>query len=1369
MSVAVQAFPERAPAAEVGTNDFRISVMGTDGDTTVNVNTQAVAYNGDQTEYLVVWSADEMLNGEFEIYGQIVAADGSLLGSDFRLSDMGPDLNASYDATVPAVAYNAATNEYLVVWRGNDGTSENDIYGQRVDADGVEVGTNDFRISDVGSLSYAANAPAVTCHDTNGECLVVWEADYETVTANDEIEIFGQLLDGTGNAIGTNDFRISRMGPDNNANYDADAPRVVYNSANDEYFVVWVAEDDSLPLIDGEFEVYGQRLTSAGAETGNDDFRISDVGIDGIAATSASAPAVAYDPDAGEYLVVWSADETSGQSEIHGQRLTASTGAEVGTNDFRISDMGPDGSSSYGAFTPAVAYNGINDEFFVVWQGDDDTSPLVNNEFEVFGQRIASGTGAAVGANDMRLSDMGVDGNVAFNVAAGVSVAFNAASLEYLVAWTGDDTTDGEFEAYGQRVSNCGDSTIDTGEQCDAGASNGAAASCCSATCSYRPVDYICRGAAGECDVAETCTGASASCPSDSLQPADSTCTDDGNACTSDRCDGSSTACQHAAGNAGAVCRAAVDDCDAAEVCDGSSTSCPADVLDAAGTACASDGNPCTVDQCDGVNTACQHPAGNAGATCRAAAGECDAAEICDGADPACPVDAKVASGTSCSDDGNACTEDRCDGSGDACQHPAGNVGAVCRAAAGECDVAETCDGTATCPTDGLTDAGTSCSSDGNPCTIDQCDGASALCQHPAGNAGATCRAAADECDAAELCDGASTTCPGDAKQSADTACTDDGNACTLDRCDGSSDACQHPAGNTGTVCRAAAGECDIAETCDGTATCPSDALVPADSSCTSDGNVCTRDVCDGSSPLCQHPAGNAGTVCRAAAGECDTAETCSGEAAECPADAKAPADTTCSSDGNVCTLDRCDGSSDTCQHPAGNAGTVCRAGSGDLCDPDELCTGSEADCPADVVQPAGTVCRAGSGDLCNSDETCSGTAGAACPADAFEPSTTVCRSAAHDCDSAELCPGTPAGCPSDADLPDGTSCDDGDDCTIDEVCSGGVCGDATRICIDEFVAYRVNSSDAADTLPKGWNVTLNDEHVADGDGDDPENHAAKKTMGLLTPAGSDGTGMAVEPALHYLRYQVGPAGDGASAMLANGAFPPTVAHIPRRWELTNQFGTIVVDSRKVTAMLVPAATGDTGPLVAPSGKNHFLCYQVRTAKGVASDQTPELAPGVTKFRTDLQGYFRDTFDDCATDADGGIGFEGTSVEGHCLYDLKIPVELCSPAAMSEVEPPRESAATIEESNPVTPFALLCYKSGLARVWKSEEVAALAGGTAGARIEPNQSPHQVHSLTTGNPVEVAPASGFISPSALDTVPSRTICVSTAVTDVQMLP
>src|SRR5437763_325335 len=90
------------------------------------------------------------------------------------------------------------------------------------------------------------------------------------------------------------------------------------------------------------------------------------------------------------------------------------TPAEVGLNDFRISHMGPDGNPTYGAFDPAVAYNGAANEYLVVWDGDDNTGLLVNDEFEIFGHRLSAATGAPIGANDFRISDMGLDGNTTY-------------------------------------------------------------------------------------------------------------------------------------------------------------------------------------------------------------------------------------------------------------------------------------------------------------------------------------------------------------------------------------------------------------------------------------------------------------------------------------------------------------------------------------------------------------------------------------------------------------------------------------------------------------------------------------------------------------------------------------------------------------------------------------------------------------------------------------------------------------------------------------------------------------------------------------------------------------------------------------------
>src|SRR5438132_5590869 len=190
--------------------------------------------------------------------------------------------------------------------------------------------------------------------------------------------------------------------------------------------------------------------------------------------------------------------------------------------------------------------------------------------------------------------------------------------------------------------SDCGDGVVDSPESCDDGANNGTAGSCCTTTCTFK-------------------TNGTA-------------CTDDGNVCTTDTCNGASATCQHPPGNSGTTCRSAANECDNAELCTGSSSTCPNDTVKASGTACTDDGNVCTTDLCNGTvgSPLCVHNPGNAGTTCRAAAsGGCDVAETCTGSSSTCPNDAFQP---------NTFT---------------------CRAAANECDLAENCPGnSATCPAD---------------------------------------------------------------------------------------------------------------------------------------------------------------------------------------------------------------------------------------------------------------------------------------------------------------------------------------------------------------------------------------------------------------------------------------------------------------------------------------------------------------------------------------------------------------------------------------------------------------------------------------------------------------------------------------------
>ena len=87
--------------------------------------TPAVATSdaSDDYRYLVVWADDS--SGNWDVYGQLVEADGSLNGSAFAISDDEDEA----DQKAPALAYDAAADKYLVVWE-DYGNGDWDVYGR---------------------------------------------------------------------------------------------------------------------------------------------------------------------------------------------------------------------------------------------------------------------------------------------------------------------------------------------------------------------------------------------------------------------------------------------------------------------------------------------------------------------------------------------------------------------------------------------------------------------------------------------------------------------------------------------------------------------------------------------------------------------------------------------------------------------------------------------------------------------------------------------------------------------------------------------------------------------------------------------------------------------------------------------------------------------------------------------------------------------------------------------------------------------------------------------------------------------------------------------------------------------------------------
>ena len=373
---------------------------------------------------------------------------------------------------------------------------------------------------------------------------------------------------------------------------------------------------------------------------------------------------------------------------------------------------------------------------------------------------------------------------------------------------------------------------------CDDGVYCNGDDTCADGACSVHAGDPCANGS--ECS--STCNETTGSC----FAQAGTTCTDDGNVCTDNICDGEGACVAENNASAcddGLFCNGADtclngdcllhagDPCSAGEqcrdTCDDTADSC----LTPAGTGCSDDGNPCTDNICDGLGSctaqpntapcedgdACTGPDTCADGSCVPGSDPCPPDTVCIIETGVCEaLECTVADDVAC-DDSNPCTNDFCDLAANACINESNTA---------PCDDGIFCNGEDTC-------ADGACSVHaGDPCT------------------------AGGEC--ADTCDENADTC----FLPAGTGCADDGNGCTDNLCDGAG-SCIAEANNTacddGIYCNGedtcAASACSVhaGDPCAGAAECAdqcdevaASCFSPAGLPCTDDGNVCTDDICDG-------------------------------------------------------------------------------------------------------------------------------------------------------------------------------------------------------------------------------------------------------------------------------------------------------------------------------------------------------------------------------------------------------------------------------------------------------------------------------------------------------------------------------------------
>jgi hypothetical protein len=317
----------------------------------------------------------------------VANAGADSLGDPFRFSTSGPDTSSGYNAFDPSLAYDSKRDRYLSVWCASTLVDGQDnqvrIWARFVGADGVPQG-DAFAISDE------------------------------------------QPIDGSD---------CSNEGDVSTASVASD-PWAVYNPTADEYMIVWHAGFDDMRELQAvgcnpRTEIFGQRLSGAGVEVGDDDFRISFTGGCTVDAM------VAYDATADDYLVVWG--DEAGADSVGGQRLD-SHGQPL-DEELTISE------GDHAAAEPYLIDLPGSKRFLVAWEdtGSDSSS---STDQEIHGRLVEAETGALAGG------DLPIGGARAMEPA----LAFDPVSNEVLAVWTAGDEADGPaFTVRGQRLSLAGE------------------------------------------------------------------------------------------------------------------------------------------------------------------------------------------------------------------------------------------------------------------------------------------------------------------------------------------------------------------------------------------------------------------------------------------------------------------------------------------------------------------------------------------------------------------------------------------------------------------------------------------------------------------------------------------------------------------------------------------------------------------------------------------------------------------------------------------------------------------------------------------------------------------------------------------------
>jgi hypothetical protein len=306
----------------------------------------AVAYNANTDEYLVVWMYNANGDGStYEIWGRTIAWNGAYQDPEFQIITWP---NRTF--WTPRVAWNSYRNEYLVVWSAFDATTflPTDVAHAILSDSGTKL---------YGAIITAADQPHqadVTYNVAADEYLVVWRRMY----AAGDGDIKAARLGGFSGQVVTPPgvFTI------NAATEDQLLPAVTTNQQN-RYMVVW---QHAYPGPCCDWDIRGQELDVNGNLVGS---------LFSIASTTddETSPAVVARPGTGrDYLAIWQRSSSTGE-EVWAYHL----------RDASIEVFEVAAAAFWDHENPAVAWGQVAS--LIVYEGDSQGDPTVHRH--IYGRR----------------------------------------------------------------------------------------------------------------------------------------------------------------------------------------------------------------------------------------------------------------------------------------------------------------------------------------------------------------------------------------------------------------------------------------------------------------------------------------------------------------------------------------------------------------------------------------------------------------------------------------------------------------------------------------------------------------------------------------------------------------------------------------------------------------------------------------------------------------------------------------------------------------------------------------------------------------------------------------------------------------------